>query len=75
VTFPPLPEPKHVLDLATVEGCMKHAMKVTEKIFEHRIRQQTETDDMQFGFMKGKGTTDAIFMARRMQENFRGTGK
>jgi len=28
-------------------------------------------DDMQFGFMKGKGTTDAIFMARQMQENFR----
>ena len=23
-------------------------------------------DDMQFGFMKGKGTTDAIFMARQM---------
>ena len=30
-----------------------------------------EIDDMQFGFMKGKGTTDAIFMARQMQENFR----
>ena len=30
---------------------------------------------MQFGFMKGKGTTDAIFMARQMQENFRVTGK
>jgi len=28
-------------------------------------------DDMQFGFMKGKGTTNAIFMARQMQENFR----
>ena len=26
---------------------------------------------MQFGFMKGKGTTNAIFMARQMQENFR----
>jgi len=26
---------------------------------------------MQFGFMKGKVTTDAIFMARQMQENFR----
>ena len=25
--------------------------------------------------MKGKGTTDAIFMARRMQENFRVKGK
>ena len=28
-----------------------------------------------FGFMKGKGTTDAIFMARQMQENFRVKGK
>jgi len=39
-------------------------------IFEHRIRQQIKIDDMQFGFLKGKGTTDAIFMARQMQENF-----
>ena len=30
---------------------------------------------MQFGFMKGKGTTDAIFTVRQMQENFRGKGK
>jgi len=30
---------------------------------------------MKFGFMKGKGTTDAIFMARQMQENFRVKGK
>ena len=42
---------------------LEHAMKVVERIFEHRIRQQIEIDDMQFGFMKGKGTTDAIFMA------------
>ena len=50
-------------------------MKVVEKIFEHKIRQQIEIDDMQFGFMKGKGTTNAIFMARQMQENFRVKGK
>ena len=50
-------------------------LKVIEKIFEHRIQQQIEIDDMQFGFMKGKGTTDAIFMARQMQENFRVKGK
>jgi len=31
----------------------KHAMKVVEGIFEHRIRQQIDIDDMQFGFMKG----------------------
>jgi len=30
---------------------------------------------MQFGFMKGKGTTDTIFTARQMQENFRVKGK
>ena len=33
---------------------LEHAMKVIEKIFEHRIRQQIEIDDVQFGFMKGK---------------------
>jgi len=26
---------------------LEHAMKVVEKIFEHRIRQQIEIDDMQ----------------------------
>ena len=50
---------------------LEHATKVVERIFEHRIRQQTEIDDMQFGFKKGNGTTDAIFMARKMQENFK----
>jgi len=40
-------------------------MKVVERIFEHRIQQQIEVDDMQIGFMKGKGATDAIFTARR----------
>ena len=48
-------------------------MKVIESIFEHRIWQQIKIDDMQFGFMKGKGTTDAIFMARQMQENYNTT--
>jgi len=46
---------------------LEHATKVVERIFEHRIRQQIDIDDMQFGFMKG----DAIFMVRQMQEKFR----
>jgi len=50
-------------------------MKVVERIFEHRIWQQIEVDDMQFGFMKGKETTDAIFSVRQMQENFTVKGK
>jgi len=50
---------------------LEHAIKVVERIFEYRIRQQIEIDDMQFGFMKGKGTTDAIFMARQIQYDTR----
>jgi len=30
---------------------------------------------MQLGFTKGKGTTDAIFTVRQMQEKFRAKGK
>jgi len=50
-------------------------MKVLERIFEHRIRQQIDIYAMQFGFMKGKGTTDAIFIIRQMQEKFRAKGR
>ena len=44
---------------------LEHATKLVERIFEHRIWQHIEVDHMQFGFMKGKGTTDVIFTARR----------
>jgi len=33
-----------------------------ERIFEYRIRQQIDIDDRQFGFVKGKGTTNAILL-------------
>jgi len=46
-----------------------------ERIFEHRIRQQIDINDMQFGFVNGKGTTDAIFIVRETQEKFRAKGK
>jgi len=50
---------------------LKHAMKVVERIFEHRIWQQVNIDDKQFGFVKGKGNTNAIFIVRQIQEKFR----
>jgi len=50
-------------------------MKVVERIFEDKIWQQVDVDDMQFGFMKGKGITDAIYIVREMQEKFRAKGK
>jgi len=30
---------------------LEHAMKLVERIFENRIRQQIDIDDVQFGFM------------------------
>jgi len=54
---------------------LEHAMKLAERIFEHRIQQQIDIDDMQFGFMKSKGTTDTIFIVRQMQEKFRAKEK
>jgi len=54
---------------------LEHAAKVVERIFKHRIQQQIDVDDMQFGFMKGKATSDAILIVRQMQEKFRAKGK
>ena len=51
---------------------LEHAMKVVERIFEDRIRQQIDIDDMQFGFVKGK--EPLMFIARQMQEKFRAEG-
>ena len=45
-------------------------MKVIERVFERRIREKVKIDAMQFGFMPGKGTTDAIFTVWQMQEKY-----
>ena len=43
-------------------------MKVLERVLKKSIRCQVSIDNMQFGFMPGKGTTDAIFIMRQVQE-------
>jgi len=48
---------------------------VVERIFENRIQQQIDINDMQFGFTKCRGTTDTIFIVRQMQEKFRAKEK
>jgi len=50
-------------------------MKVVERIFKQRIQQRIDTHDMQFAFMKGDVTTDAIFIVKDMQEKFTARGK
>ena len=43
-------------------------MKILEKIIEGRLRKTVEIDPMQFGFMPGRGTIDAIFTFQQIQE-------
>ena len=43
-------------------------MMVLVRVLEKRIRWQVSIDNMQFGFMPRKGTTDAIFIMRQLQE-------
>ena len=47
---------------------LEQLMKVLERVLEKRIRCQGSIDNMQFGFMPGKGTTDAIFIMQQVQE-------
>ena len=48
---------------------LDHVMKEIERVIEQIIRVRITIDDMQFGFMPGRGTTDAIFILRQLQEN------
>ena len=36
---------------------LEHVMKVLERVIESRVRNIVAIDEMQFGFMSGKGTT------------------
>ena len=49
---------------------LDQGMKVLERILEGMIRDRVSFDDMQFGFRPGRGTTDAIFIVRQLQERF-----
>ena len=43
-------------------------MEIVERVLERRIGTLINLNNMQFGFMPGKETVDAIFIVRRMQE-------
>ena len=47
---------------------IEQVMKVLERVVEGLVRQRFEIDEMQCGFMSGRGTTDAIFIVRQLQE-------
>ena len=45
-------------------------MKFFERVMEKYIREAVNIDEMQFGFMPDRSTTDAIFITRQVQEKF-----
>ena len=48
----------------------EQVMKVLERIVDGLIRQVVSIDDSQFGFVPGRGTTDAIFVIRQLQGKY-----
>ena len=50
---------------------MSHTMKVWERIIEARLRDRVEISKQQYGFMPGKGTTNAMFALRMLMEKYR----
>ena len=50
-------------------------MKVLERIVDGLIRQLVSIDNSQFGFVPGRGTTDAIFVVRQLQQNYLAANK
>ena len=50
---------------------MSHTMKVWERIIEARLRDRVEISKQQYGFMSGKGTTDAMFALKMLMKKYR----
>ena len=48
----------------------EQAMKILERIVDGLIRQLVSIDDSQFGFVPGRGTTDAIFVVRQLRKKY-----
>lgn len=47
---------------------VSHTLKIWERVIEQRLRKETSISEEQFGFMPGKGTTDALFALRQLLE-------
>ena len=53
----------------------EQAMKILERIVDGLIRQVVSIDDSKFGFVPERGTTDAIFVVRQLQEKYLAVNK
>ena len=63
--------------MAKVMFFPKHAnsKKILERYVDGLIRQVVSIDDSQFGFVPGRGTTDAIFVVQQLKEKYLAVNK
>ena len=54
---------------------LEHGMKVEERVLDKRLHRIVSIDGMQFGFMPERGTIDAVFILRRLHEEYHAKGK
>ena len=54
---------------------MSHTMKIWERIIETRLRDRVEISKQQYGFIPGKGTTDAMFALKNVNGRIQGSLK
>ena len=71
-----IPIYKNIGDAQSCGNCrriklMSHTMKVWERIIKARLRDSVEISKQQYGFMPGKGITDAMFALRMLMEKYR----
>ena len=50
---------------------LEHATKIVERVLERQIQTLVNLNEMQFGFMPGKGTVDAIFIVGECRRNIK----
>ena len=60
---------RHSEPIRSVE-ILGHAMKIVEKVLGKRSIKIVAIDDVQFGIIPGKGTIFAVFILRRIQEEY-----
>ena len=49
---------------------LDQAITIIERVIDSEIRSEVDIDSMQFGFIPGWGTRDAIFIVHQLQEKY-----
>ena len=54
---------------------LEYAFKLYEKVLDGRLSEVVDIDKMQYGFMPRRGTVDAVFVLRGLNEKLRAKNK